>query len=134
VSIEFPLPQKHTPFGPVSDPKIPIAVKTLAGYRTYRFLIDTGADFSLAPRRLAQQIGLDWKALPETRVMGVEQGGVKARLGPLPIRIGNWDLTVRCLFLDVRKPLFILGRADFLERFTLTIDLFQRKILLTEIP
>jgi hypothetical protein len=44
-------------------PIIPVAVKTLDGYRTYRFLIDTGADFSLAPRRLAQQIGLDWDSL-----------------------------------------------------------------------
>jgi len=78
VSIEFPLPQKSTPFGPVSDPKIPVAIKTLRGYRTYRFLIDTGADFPLAPRRLAQQIGLAWDACPETRVTGVEQGRVIA--------------------------------------------------------
>jgi hypothetical protein len=87
VSIEFPLLQKVTSFGPVSDPKIPVAVKTLAGYRTYRFLIDRGADFSLAPRRLALQIGMDWNACPETEVMGVEQGGVGARLGNMPIRI-----------------------------------------------
>lgn len=132
VSIEFPLPQKQTPFGPLSDPKIPVAVRTLAGYRTYRFLIDTGADFALAPRRLAQQIGLDWGSLPETQVVGVEQGGVRARLGYLPLRLQSIELTVRCLFVDTRKALFILGRADFLDRFVLTIDHPQRKILLTE--
>jgi predicted aspartyl protease len=134
VSIEFPLPQKHTPLGPVSDPKIPVAVRTTAGYRTYRFLIDTGADFSLAPRRLAQQIGLDWDALPETQVMGVEQSGVRARLGHLPIRVENVELIVRCLFVDTRKSLFILGRADFLDRFILTIDQRQQKIILAEVP
>lgn len=133
MSIEFPLPQKSTPFGPVSDPKIPVAVRTPGGYRTYRFLIDTGADFSLAPRRLAQQIGLDWDALPETQVMGVEQGGVKARLGHLLIRLGSIELNVRCLFVDTRKSLFILGRADFLDRFVLTIDHAQQRIILTEI-
>ncbi|MBI4546377.1 MAG: aspartyl protease family protein [Ignavibacteriae bacterium] len=130
---EFPLPQKQTPFGLVSDPKIPLSVRTLAGYSTYRFLIDTGADFSLAPRRLAQQLGLEWKTLPETRVMGIEQAGVMARLGLMPIRLQSIELKVRTLFVDTRKPLFILGRADFLDRFVLTIDQHQRKIILTKI-
>jgi len=134
VSIEFPLPQKLTPFGLVSDPKIPVAVKTLAGYRRYRFLIDTGADFSLAPRLLAEQIGLNWDVCPETWVTGVEQGGVKARLGNMPLRIGSTELTVRCLFLETRKALFILGRADFLDRFALTIDQRQQKSILAERP
>jgi len=134
VSIKFPLSQKYTPFGPVSDPKIPIEVRTLAGYRTYRFLIDTGADFSLGPRRLSQQVGLEWDALPEAQVVGVEQGGVMARLGHLPIRIGRTDLEVRCLFADSPRALFILGRADFLDRFILTIDHLRQRIVLSKIP
>ena len=134
MSIEFPLLQKNTSFGPVSDPKIPIEVKTLGGYRTYRFLIDTGADFSLAPRGLARQIVVDWDACPETRVMGVEQGGVRARLGSMPVRIQNIELTIRCLFLDTQGAMFILGRADFLDRFALTIDHSQRRIILDETP
>ena len=133
MSIEFPLLQKITPFGLVSDPKIPVAVRTLAGYRTYRFLIDTGADFSLAPRRLAQQVGLDWNECRETSVTGVEQGGIAARLGTLPMRVGSVELTIRCLFLDTRRALFILGRADFLDRFALALDCSQNKIVLTEI-
>jgi predicted aspartyl protease len=132
--MEFPLAKKYTPFGLVSDPKVPVTVRTLAGYRTYRFLIDTGADFSLAPRRLAQQIGLEWDVLPEAQVMGMEQSGVWARLGYLPIQLGNIDLTVRCLFVDSPKSLFILGRADFLDRFVLTIDHHQQRIILTETP
>jgi len=132
VSIEFPLLRKITPFGPVSDPKIPVAVRTTAGYRMYRFVIDPGADFSVAPDGLARQIGLDWGALPETRMTGVEQGGVDARVGQLPIRIGGLDFTVRCLFVGIQKPLFLLGRADFLDRFVLTIDQRQDKIILTE--
>jgi len=134
VSIEFPLFLKNTPFGPVSDPKIPVGIRTLAGYRTYGFVIDTGADFAVAPGRLAQQIGLDWNALPETRMTGVEQGGVPARVGYLPIRVGNLEFSVRCLFVAIGKPLFLLGRADFLDRFVLTIDQPQRRIILIEVP
>jgi hypothetical protein len=58
VSIECSRRSKRTAFGRVSDPTIPVAVQTLGGERTYMFLLDTGADFSVAPRRLAQQGGL----------------------------------------------------------------------------
>lgn len=58
---------------------------------------------------------------------------MRARLGELPLRIGEIELEVRCLFLDGRKALFLLGRADFLERFVLTLDTRRRRIVLTEI-
>jgi predicted aspartyl protease len=134
VSIEFPLQQKLTPFGLVSNPTIPVTVRTPTADRIYAFLLDTGADFSVAPRRLARQIGLDWETLPEARVLGVEQGGVRARLGPLPLHLVDIALTVRCLFVDAPRVPFILGRADFLDRFVLTIDPAQRRIILTELP
>lgn len=133
MSIEFPLSRKSTPFGPISDLKIPIVVRTRGGAVRYRFLIDTGADFSLAPHRLAQQAGLDWDSLPESRVVGVEQGGVRARLGRLPIRLGSTDLTIRCLFVELPRAPFILGRADFLDHFVLTIDHAGQRIVLDEI-
>jgi predicted aspartyl protease len=134
VSIEFPLRSKLTAFGRVSDPTIPIAIQTLVGERTYMFLLDTGADFSVAPRRLAQQVGLEWTTLPEAQVVGVEQGGVRARVGPLPIQIGSLTCTVRCLFMETPSAPFILGRADFLDRLILTIDPARQRIVLTEIP
>jgi len=133
VSIEFPLARKQTPFGPVSDPKIPVAVKLAAAYVTYRFLVDTGADFSLAPHWLGLQIGIGWDTLPEAQVRGVEQRGLTARLGHLPIRLGSTELTIRCLFVDTPAAPFILGRADFLDRFVLTVDHGRQRILLEEI-
>jgi hypothetical protein len=108
-------------------------VRTATGYRTYRFLIDTGADCSLAPRRLAQQTGLAWDSLAEVSVTGIEQGKVRARLGGLPIHLGDVELAIRCLFVDTPSAPFILGRADFLDHFTLTIDAHQQKIVLTEV-
>lgn len=131
-SIEFPLLQKQTPFGMVSDPRIPIIVHTVSGDVTFRFLVDTGADFSLAPRRLAQQTGLEWQALPGANVSGVGPGAMPARLGPLALRIGSVELTVRRLFADVPAALFILGRADFLDRFRLSVDTRLSRITLSD--
>jgi hypothetical protein len=51
------LREKLTLFGRVSDPTIPVTIQTLAGVRTYMFLLDTGADRAVAPRRLAHQVG-----------------------------------------------------------------------------
>lgn len=102
----------------------------------FDFLVDTGADVSVAPRRVAQQVGLDWQALPEMTAVGIERGGVVGRLGGLPIRLAGVDFALRCLFLDVplsRAP-FLLGRADFLDRFVLTLDASRGRIILTEIP
>ena len=133
MSSEFPLRQKRTPFGLVSAPKTPVHVRLLHGDRRYHFLLDTGADFSIAPRRLARQLGLEWDALRETQVIGVEQRGVHARLGLLPIRVGHLDFTVRCFFVDALRTPFVLGRADFLAHLILHIDPSARRIMLDDI-
>ena len=132
MSIEFPLREKLTLFGRVSDPTIPVTIQTQAGARTYMFLVDTGADCAVAPRRLAQQAGLVWLALPLAQVVGIGQGGVSTRVGPLTLEVGPWTFTVRCMFVDASRAPFILGRADFLDRLILTIDPTQRRIVLTE--
>jgi predicted aspartyl protease len=131
VSIEFPLREKLTLFGRVSDPTIPVTIQTQAGVRTYMFLIDTGADCAVAPRRLAQQVGLTWSSLLPAQVVGVGQGGVSTRVGPLTVQVGPWTFTMRCMFVEGPRVPFILGRADFLDRLILTIDPAQYRIVLT---
>jgi hypothetical protein len=132
-SIELPLLQKVTPYGTISDPTIPVLVPTLLGDLEYVFLIDTGADFSLAPRGLADEVGLDWTLLTEIGVGGVGPSGVRAGMGPWPLRIGPIDLTVRCLFTEGPPELFLIGRPDFLDRFALTIDTRLQRVVLTEL-
>jgi hypothetical protein len=109
-------------------------MRTLNGYRGRHFLVDTGADFSAVPRGLAQRVGHDWDSLLAIDVAGIGPGNVPAKLGFLPIRLGEVELSVRCLFLDQRIAPYILGCADVLDRFALTIDAGQRKIIFTEIP
>ena len=131
MSIEFPLREKLTLFGRVSDPTIPVTIQTQAGVRTYMFLIDTGADCAVAPRGLAQQVGLTWSSLLPAQVVGVGQGGVSTRVGPLTVQVGPWTFTMRCMFVEGPRVPFILGRADFLDRLILTIDPAQYRIVLT---
>jgi hypothetical protein len=134
VSIEFPLPRRWSPFGLIVEPKILVEVRTQAGYRGSHFLVDTGADVSVASRALAQRIGHDWERLPVFRITGVGPASLPAKLGSLPLRLGGLDLSVRCLFLDQPDAPYVLGCAEVLDRFTVTIDAGQPKIILTEIP
>src|SRR5207249_8661988 len=128
VRTEIPLSFKQTPLGEISDPKIPAAVPTQAGERIFRFLLDTGADISIAPRTLAEQVGLHWESLALVRFIGVERQGATAKLGRLPIRIGGHALGIRCVFMDVPNAPLALGRTDFLDHFVVTIDQPGRKI------
>jgi predicted aspartyl protease len=134
VRTEIPLSFKATPLGIISDPRIPVTVATTRGQQTFEFLLDTGADFSLAPRALAEQIGLNWLSLPAARIVGVERTGAIAKVGELPIRIGARALRIRCVFLDISPAQFVLGRADFLDHFVVTIDQPGHKIVLEDVP
>lgn len=87
----------------VSDPTIPVTIQTQVGVRTYMFLVDTGADCAVAPRRLAQQLGLIWTSLPPAQVVGIGHGGVSTRVGPLTFQVGPWTFTVRCMFVDAPR-------------------------------
>ena len=130
--IEFALPYKQTIFGPVGDPRVLLTARTPLGPRDFRFLIDTGADFSLAPRSLADVLTLNWETLPGADLVGVAPETLRARLGSLPLRLQDRDLTVRCLFADIEECPLVLGWADFLDRFVLTIDPLRRRIVLED--
>jgi predicted aspartyl protease len=111
---------------------VPATIPTQAGDVVYWFLLDSGADFSVAPRRLAQQVGLDWDLLPDGQVSGVGPGTVRVRLGSLPLRLEGIKVTARCLFADTPSALFILGRADIFDRFAITFDAQRERITLAE--
>src|SRR5438067_3820224 len=87
VSIEFPISRRRSPFGPIVDPRILIEVRTVGGFRGYSFLLDTGADVSVVPRRMAQQLGFDWGSLPDAGVTGIGRDTVPAKVGRLLLRI-----------------------------------------------
>ena len=118
--------------GFVGDPRIPVTLRTPVGDRLQEFLLDTGADFSLAPRRLADLLGLNWETLPGVAVSGVVPEVVRARLGSLPLRVQDRELLVRCLFVDSDECSLVLGWAYFLDRFVLTIDPLRRRITLDD--
>lgn len=94
------------------------------------FLLDSGADYSVAPRQIADSLGLDLGGLPEKRVSGLEGGKVKGRLGKLSGKIEGHPFKVRCLFTDRNDVPSLLGRLDFFDRFDICFDAKKKRVVL----
>ena len=133
VPIEFPLPEKRTRYGPLPDPKIPVLVRTRDGYRAYRFLLDTGADFSMVPFSMAEDLGIDVSGCPTDHCTGIEGRPLLVYHARIDLRIGEVELSLRCLISESDTTPFVLGRADLFSRFSITFDNRQKKICLSEI-
>ena len=131
--IEFPLSEKHSRFGLIPDPKITLHVRTTSGYLPYRFLLDTGADVSMVPLSMAEDLGIDVSRCPADRCSGIEGRPVLVYHATIAVRIGHVDLSLRCLISENDATPFLLGRADLFSRFSITFDNVRKRISLTEI-
>jgi len=131
--IEFPFPEKRTRFGLLPDPKITIHVRTRSGYLPYRFLLDTGADVTMVPFAMADDLGVDVSRCPTHHCSGIEGRPLLAYHAPMTVRVGHLDLTLHCLISENDSTPFLLGRADLFARFNITFDNQRKRILLAEI-
>lgn len=133
VSIEFPLRDKITSIGIVPDPKITIHILTKFGYELFSFILDTGADCTMVPASLAEDIGIDLHQCPKARFYGVEGQGITGHVGKITIMIGSEELQITCLFTEKGRVPYILGRMDIFSRFNIIFDNSNKKIILSKI-
>jgi len=131
--MEFPLSEKPTRFGRLPDPKIPVILHTLQGLVRVNFLLDTGADFTMLPKHLAAEMGIDLTHCPTDRSVGIEGRGIRVHLSPITVNIGPHQLTLRCLFAEREGIPYILGRADLFDHFSVTFDNRRKRIVLTRL-
>jgi len=133
VSIEFPLVPVHSDIGILYKPYIPTLLKTPVGVLRLSFLLDSGADYSLAPCLLAKTLGIELNTLPSKKVSGLEGGKVKGKLGELSGEIAGHPFKARCLFTDRNDVPSILGRLDFFDQFDICFDAKKRLVILNPI-
>ena len=130
VSTEFPLKDKITSIGIVPDPKITVNVLTKFGYEPFSFLLDTGADCTMVPLSLAEDIDIDLRQSPKARSYGIEGDGIVGRVGKIQIMIGDKELQITCLFAERETVPYILGRMDIFSNFNVSFDNVNKKIIL----
>ena len=133
MSIVFPLSDVNTKFGTIPTPLLTISVLTKFGYQSYQFLFDTGADFTMLPRYMAEDIGVNTKTLPQIRSYGIEDRGINVFIGKIKVKFASEELTVRCLFSEKDTTPFLLGRIDIFTHFNIAFDNIHKKVTFTPI-
>lgn len=136
MSFEFPFEYARIPrLGLLFYPIVRIELKTLVGWQSFEFLVDTGADMTTLPKTVLPSLGIHSSTLSTNRTLGVGGIEVKTWEFQLPVRIGNTEFSIRASTVDVRGDAmpFLLGRKDlFEERFSLTLDSKRKVTILTE--
>ncbi len=129
MSIEFPLKEEITPYGPLLTPLIRLSMSTIYGWQDGWFILDTGADFSTLPESMAPLLGVDLRGCAKEPVVGIEGHRISARVGSVTLLFGKEACVVRCHFLKSEKTPYLLGRMDIFSRFDIHFYNKNRKIL-----
>lgn len=122
MSIAFPYEKKHIEEGELVDPRIPLEVKTKAGFLNIKFLVDSGADVTTLPFiPYAEIFDFTIKTKEKTRIGGIEGRGVNAYPYSLRVRLKTHEFSLRCYFIESQiDPL--LGRLDFWKLYSIAFD------------
>ena len=108
-------------------PILDVYLRTAAGpFVRELFVVDSGADISLGPRRLCELVGLRWQEGELIELRGCSQRkecAVEAAVHPLHIyvREAQCRLTIPFCFAAGDAPL-LLGRNGFFDAFRVTLD------------
>ena len=83
-----------------------------------RMVIDTGADYTLLPRFMAEKLGVNVeKECQIFHTRGIGGTGKVYFLSQIKVKLGNWTRTIPVGFLDKDNIPPLLGRQKFLETF-----------------
>lgn len=110
-----------------SFPILDVYLRTKKG-RSIRenFVVDSGADVSLGPRRLSQALGLEWSAGPSTKLHGISRRKECVVLATIHsvevhVREAACRIIIPFCFAQGDAPL-LLGREGFFDAFRIQFD------------
>lgn len=111
--------EKSSIFGTIYRPvaKLSFWSARVKNWETVWMIVDTGADYSLLPRYLARDLGIELSALKAYATHGIG-GKEKVYLAPkIKVKLGVWEREVPVGFLNRDDVPPLLGRHLFLEAF-----------------
>jgi len=125
--------RQKTHTGTTHRPIVDLVFKEKKNYNLYSFIVDSGADISLAPRQLAERIGLNWARGSRISLTGISpkpecsvDGRIQEAAPFLPDLALNLSLPI--CFADGNAP-YLIGREGFFDRFNITLDKKKRRTL-----
>jgi hypothetical protein len=109
-------------------PVLDICLRTTEGQETRElFVVDSGADVSMATRYLCDALGLAWEAGTMVELRGIvarEECKVLASLHSVEVYLPDADrrLAIPICFADSDDAPLLLGREGFFDAFTISFD------------
>ena len=111
----------------VLTPVLDVSFQRTKGRRTRRlFVVDSGADTSVGPRKLCELLGLTWNAGIQTEIRGISQREecvVPARVHEVTVFVAEArkQILLPICFAEGDAPL-LLGRDGFFDAFVVQFD------------
>lgn len=109
----------------------PYATVSIQGEMKKWFLVemvvDTGADYTLLPRRYAQLLGIDLSRCISKTSLGVGGSETVYLYKNLLIKIGDWQKKTPVGFLERDDIPALLGRLECLEALKIIFENFETK-------
>lgn len=129
MALKFPFEEeKSSIFGKVYRPVAPVYFwsEKIKNWVEILTVVDTGADYTLLPRHMADSLGVDLKNdCQKLETAGV--GGTQRvyLLRSWKIKLGKWEKRAPVGFLDSDNVPPLLGRQDLLEDFRVVFEKHQ---------
>ena len=108
-------------------------IDLLIGRNLYSFIVDSGADISLAPQQLAERIGLYWNKGKKITLSGISpkpECTLEGRIHEISALVPDIaiDLTLPVCFANGNAP-YLIGREGFFDEFDITMDKTKRRTI-----
>jgi hypothetical protein len=125
--------RQKTRTGTVYRPVIDLLFSEKTGHNLYSFIVDSGADISLAPRQLVERIGLDWNKGTKITLTGISpkpECSLEARIHRISALVpdSGAELKLPICFADGNAP-YLIGREGFFDEFDITLDKTGRRTI-----
>ncbi|BBO32978.1 aspartyl protease family protein [Lacipirellula parvula] len=114
----------------VYRPVVPLAIHGPRAMVRRMALVDTGADFTLLPSSLGQELGVAFDAQNMIELTGIGEAVISASPATVAFELRQGEETVRwqgrAYFAD--QDYLLLGNEGFLEQFRATFDWSQKML------
>jgi hypothetical protein len=123
--------RQKTRTGTVYRPIVDLLLSEKTGYNVYSFIVDSGADISLAPRQLAERMGIDWIKGSRVTLTGISpkpECSLEGRIHKVSAFVPEteFELSLPMCFADGNAP-YLVGREGFFDEFNITLDKQKRR-------
>lgn len=111
----------------VFRPLIEILLTNDAKFVIYTALVDSGADYCIFGKELADALGIKLSTKNKTKLIGIARTPVIGYWGSIKIRIGTYSYEAKVIFASIHDFGYgVLGQLGFFDHFDVCLS-YQKK-------